>query len=148
VDKATMETYRLWDVGTVGGRGFSVLADGLPFLVAGLLLAVASIRLLDAQALGEDLARALGRRTALDRVAVGAAIVLLAGTATAMTGPITFAGLLVPHAVRTFVGPGHARVVPLSAVAGAILLVVADTVGRVVLPPAEVQVGIMIAVIG
>src|SRR5690606_33021184 len=120
----------------------------LPFLLAGGVLALLSVRLLDAQALGEDLARALGRRTGLDRLAVGLAVVLLAGTATAVAGPITYAGLLVPHGVRALVGPGHARVLPLSALGGALLLVVADSLGRVVLPPAEVQVGIMIAVIG
>lgn len=147
-DRATMDSFRHWQVGTIGGRGLDVLAVGLPFVVAGVLLAAVSTRLLDALALGDDVARGLGRRTALDRVVVGVAVVLLAGSATAMAGPVAFVGLLVPHAVRALVGPGHARVLPLSAAGGALLVVLADTAGRVVARPGEVQVGIMCAVVG
>lgn len=147
-DRKTMESFRFWQVGTVAGRGTDVLLTGLPFLVVGLLLALVGARVLNALALGDDLARGLGRRTTRDRLVVALAIVLLAGTATAMAGPIAFVGLVVPHVVRSFVGPDHARVLPFSALAGAALVVLADTVGRVVLPPAEVQAGIMAAVVG
>ncbi|SDS06131.1 FecCD family ABC transporter permease [Actinopolymorpha singaporensis] len=148
VDRRTMESFRLWQVGTVGGRGFDVLVAGMPFLVAGLVFAIAGIRMLDTLVLGSDLARGLGRRVRLDKVVLGLAIALLAGTATALAGPIAFVGLIVPHAVRAVTGPRHALVVPLSAVGGALLVGLADTVGRVVLPPTEVQVGIMTAVVG
>ncbi|GAA5106658.1 iron ABC transporter permease [Alloalcanivorax gelatiniphagus] len=147
-DRKTMETFRFWQVGTIGGRGFDVLLVGLPFLVVGALLALAGARLLNTLALGEDLARGLGRHTTRDRVVIGVAIVLLAGTATALAGPIAFVGLVVPHVVRGLVGPDYARVLPFSMAAGAVLVVVADTVGRIVLPPSEVQVGIMAAVVG
>ncbi|MFC6287274.1 FecCD family ABC transporter permease [Nocardioides sp. GCM10027113] len=147
-DRATMETFRFWQVGTVGGRGFDVLLTGLPFLAAGAALALAGTRLLDTLALGDDLARGLGRRVARDRLVVGLACVLLAGGATALAGPVGFVGLVVPHAVRALVGSAHARVLPLSLGVGAVLVVLADTVGRVVLPPTEVQVGIMTAVVG
>ena len=79
---------------------------------------------------------------------IALAIVLLAGTATALAGPIAFVGLVVPHVVRALVGPDHRRLLPFSMLGGAVLVVVADTVGRVVLPPSEVQVGIMAAVVG
>lgn len=148
VDRASMLAYRQWAVGTVGGRGLDVLVAGLPFLVVGAVLAVAGARLLDALALGDDVARSLGRRTALDRVAVWVAVVLLAGTATALAGPVAFVGLVVPHAVRAFVGPVHARLLPACAVVGAALVLLADTAGRVVMPPGEVQVGVMCAVVG
>ena len=105
-------------------------------------------RLLDTLALGDDLARGLGRRTTRDRLVIALAIVLLAGTATALAGPIAFVGLVVPHVVRGLVGPDHRRVLPCSMLAGAVLVVIADTIGRVVLPPSEVQVGIMTAVVG
>lgn len=147
-DRRAMEQFRFWQVGTVAGRGLDVLLTGLPFLVVGAVLALAGWRLLDTLALGDDLARGLGRRTARDRLVLALAIVLLAGTATALAGPIAFVGLVVPHAVRAFTGPHHARVLPLSMVAGATLVVLADTVGRVLLPPSEVQVGIMAAVVG
>ncbi|WP_309136266.1 FecCD family ABC transporter permease [Nocardioides campestrisoli] len=148
VDRGTLESFRFWQVGDVSGRGLGVLLTGLPFLLAGAVLAVLGARLLDALALGDDTARGLGRRAGLDRALVGLAIVLLAGTATALAGPIAFVGLVVPHAVRAVVGPVHTRLLPLAAVVGATLVVLADTVGRVVLPPSEVQVGIMAAVVG
>jgi iron-siderophore transport system permease protein len=147
-DQKTMETFRYWQVGTVGGRGYDVLLTGLPFLVVGAVLGLVSARLLNTLALGDDLARGLGRSTTVDRLVVGAAIVLLAGAATALAGPIAFVGLIVPHAVRAVVGSDYARILPLSMGYGAVLVVAADTVGRVVLPPTEVQVGIMTAVVG
>lgn len=147
-DKQTVDVFRLWQVGTVGGRGYDVLLIGLPFLAVGAVLALACSRTLNALALGDDLARGLGRRVWLDRLVIGVAVVLLAGAATALAGPIAFVGLIVPHAVRAVAGPDYARVLPLSLAAGSALVVAADTVGRVVLPPTEVQVGIMTAVLG
>ncbi len=147
-DRKTMESFRFWQVGTIGGRGLDVLVVGVPFLVVGALLALAGARLLNTLALGEELARGLGRRTTRDRLVIALAIVLLAGTATALAGPIAFVGLVVPHVVRALVGPDHTRVLPFSMLAGAALVVVADTVGRIVLPPSEVQVGVMTAAVG
>lgn len=147
-DSQTIEAFRLWSVGTVGGRDTGVLLVGLPFLLVGAALGLGSVRSLNALALGDDLARGLGRRVAVDRLVIGVAVVLLAGASTALAGPIAFVGLIVPHAVRAVVGPDYRRVLPLSLAAGAVLVVVADTLGRVVLPPGEVQVGIMTAVVG
>lgn len=147
-DHATMQLFRTWQVGSVNGRGDGILAVGAPFLIAGLVLAMLGAKLLDALALGDDVARGLGRRTGADRAVVGTAAVLLAGTAVALAGPIAFVGLLVPHAARAVVGPDHRRLLPLSAVGGALLVVAADTAGRFVLPPGEVQAGIMAAVVG
>jgi iron complex transport system permease protein len=148
LDRRTMESFRMWQVGTVGGRGLDVLLTGLPFLAAGAVLALTGARLLNAQALGDDLAKGLGRHPRVDRLVLGAAIVLLTGTATALAGPIAFVGLIVPHGVRAVVGSDYTRVLPFSAVLGGVLVVAADTLGRVVLPPTEVQVGIMTAVVG
>jgi iron complex transport system permease protein len=145
---STIEAFRLWSVGTIGGRGTDVLAVGLPFLLVGTVLGLASIGSLNALALGDDLARGLGRRLVVDRAVIGLAVVLLAGTCVALAGPIAFVGLIVPHAVRSVAGPDYRRVLPLSMGFGAALVLVADVVGRVVLPPSEVQVGIMTAVVG
>ena len=79
---------------------------------------------------------------------VGVAIVLLAGTSTAIAGEVAFLGLVVPHVVRRLVGADYRRLVPFGAGYGAVLVIVADTLGRVVLPPAEVQVGVTATVIG
>jgi iron complex transport system permease protein len=147
-DRQTMDIFRFWQVGSVAGRDLDILLAGLPFLLVGAVLGLAAARPLDALALGHDTARGLGRRTGLDRVVVGLAVVLLTGTATALAGPIAFVGLVVPHAVRAVVGGGHVRLLPLSVGFGAVLTTIADTLGRMVLPPTEVQVGIMTAVVG
>lgn len=147
-DRRTMEVFRTWQVGTIGGRSLDVLVTCLPFLAAGILLGLASARLLDALALGEDLARGLGRRIWRDRLVVGTAATLLAGTATALAGPVAFVGLAVPHAIRALAGPAHTHLLGLSMLGGAVLTLAADVVGRVVLPPSEVQVGIMTALVG
>jgi len=147
-DRQTMEAFRFWQVGTVGGRSLDVLLTGLPFILLGVVLGLASTRSLNALALGDDVARGLGRHIARDRVLVGVAVVLLAGTATALAGPIAFVGLIVPHGVRAVVGPDYRKVLPLCLGYGAMLVVAADVVGRVVLPPAEIQAGVMTAIIG
>lgn len=147
-DLETMDVFRFWAVGTVGGRTLATVWPLLPFLAVGALLALTGARVLNLMALGDDVARGLGRRAGLDRLVIGLAIVLLCGTATALAGPIAFVGLVVPHATRIFVRADYSRILPWSMVLGAVLVVVADTVGRIVLPPTEVQVGIMSAVIG
>lgn len=147
-NRSTMEAFRFWQVGTIGGRDFGVLLPLLPVLALGLVLALAGARVLNALALGDDLAVGLGERPLLSRLLVSVAIVLLAGAATALAGPIGFVGLVVVHTVRALVGTSYLRIIPVSALAGAALVVLADTIGRVILPPAEVQVGIMAALIG
>jgi iron complex transport system permease protein len=84
----------------------------------------------------------------LARAAGVAAIVLLAGAATAACGPIAFLGLVVPHVARILTGPDHRWLIPCSALAGAVLLLTADVLGRIVVRPAELQTGIVLAVIG
>lgn len=148
VDQTTLDVMRRWQVGSIGGRDWDTVLTVAPVLLIGSGLALVLSRTLNTLALGDDLAKGLGRHTARDRVLVGAAVVLLAGTATAVAGPIAFVGLIVPHLVRGATGSDHRFLLPLSAGYGAVLVLVADTVGRVVLPPSEVQVGIMTAVIG
>lgn len=147
-DRKTLDVFRFWQVGTLGGRDFDVLLTGLPFLVLGAVLAFTGAGLLNLLALGDDLARSLGRRVVLDRIVIGLAIVLLAGTATALAGPVAFVGLVIPHLVRSVVGSDYRRILPFSVGYGAVLTLAADVVGRVILPPTEVQVGIMTAVLG
>ena len=146
-DQQRFDRLRFWMVGGLG-TGYDALQAVGPTMLAGVVLGLLGIRVLDTLALGDDLARGLGRNVVGDRLGVGLAVVLLAGSATAAAGPISFVGLIVPHAVRAMVGPSHARVLPLSLGWGAVLVVVADTVGRVIAPPTEVQVGIMTALVG
>ena len=111
--------------------------------VVGLLLTPA----LNAMALGDDASRALGVRIGRLRVLTVAAITLLCGAATAVAGPIVFLGLVLPHVARHVVGPDQRWVVPLSMLLSAALLVIADTVGRIVIDR-EIDAGIMTAFIG
>ena len=148
VDQTALDIMRRWQVGSIGGRPWDLVVSLAPVFLVGAVLALALSRTLNALALGEEMATGLGRHTTRDRVLVGLAIVLLAGTATAAAGPIAFVGLIVPHLVRTRTGSDHRHLLPLSAGYGALLVLVADTVGRIVLPPSEVQVGIMTAIIG
>jgi iron complex transport system permease protein len=148
LDRQAVEQIRRWQVGTVAGRDSDVLLTvGAP-LVVGAVLALVMAGALNTLALGDDVARGLGRRTAVDRVLVGLAIVLLAGTGTAVAGPIAFIGLVVPHVVRRLVGADYRQILWFSAGYGGALVVLADTIGRVVLPPTEVQVGVIATAIG
>jgi iron complex transport system permease protein len=147
-DDASLNVFRFWVVGSLSGRDTRVAAQVAPFIVAGLVLALVNAPALNALGLGDDVARALGQRILPARVVGVAAIVLLAGAATAACGPIIFLGLIVPHVARSMTGPDHRWLIPCSALTGAVLLLAADTLGRVVLRPAELQTGIVLAAVG
>ena len=148
VDQQTLDQYRFWAVGSLQSRELSVAADIAPLVGAGLGLAMLCSRGLDALAMGEDVARALGRNVGLLRVGVLSAIVLLTGAAVAAAGPIAFVGLVVPHLVRPFSGMRHGWQLLLATVYAPVLVLVADVVGRLVVRPAELPVGIVMAVVG
>jgi iron complex transport system permease protein len=148
LDVNTLDQFRFWVVGSLAGRDLGVFLDVLPFMAVGLVLALASGRALNTLSLGEDVARSLGQRVALIRGLAALAVVLLAGSAVAAAGPIAFVGLAVPHAARILVGPDWRWILAYSAVLGPVLLLSADIVGRLVARPAEVQVGIMTALVG
>lgn len=148
VDDSTLALYRFWVVGSIAGASLPSLAAIAPFLVVGVAAAALTTRALNALALGEDVARSLGVRVGPMRIVANVAVVLLAGGAVAIAGPIAFVGLAVPHAARLLVGPDWRWILPLSAVIGAILLLAADVVGRLVARPGELQVGIVTAIIG
>jgi iron complex transport system permease protein len=148
LDERTLDEVRFWLVGSLTGRDLGMLAEVAPFLVAGLLLSLALVRQFDTASLGESIAAGLGQRTRLVAAATVVAVVLLAGSAVAVAGPIAFVGLAVPHAVRAVVGPRHRWLLPYAAIYGAVLLLVADVLGRVVARPSEIDVGIMTAILG
>lgn len=147
-DQRTLDEFRLWQVGTLLGRPVSLALLLLPFVVVGVLLALASTPALNLLALGDDVARGLGQNLAVGRGLVLAAVVLLCGAATALVGPIAFVGLVVPHVARFLVGPDYRWLVPLSALLGPALLLAGDVVGRLVARPAEVEAGLVVAVVG
>ena len=149
LDSSALDLYRFWTVGSLaGGRGFDVLVPVLPFLVIGVVLALSQARALDVLSLGDDLAKSLGRRLLPVRLVGFAAVTVLVGAATSIIGSLGFVGLIAPHAVRWFTGSGHRLLLPVSFVAGAVLTVIADVIGRLVVMPAELPVGVVLGIIG
>jgi iron complex transport system permease protein len=147
-DLATLDAYRFWVVGSLAGRDAAVATQVAPFLLTGLILAMLNAPGLNLLALGDDVARALGQRVAVTRGTGLVAITLLAGAAVAACGPIAFVGLVVPHVARALTGPDHRWLLPAAGLTGAVLLLIADVIGRVVVRPGELQVGIVLALIG
>ena len=147
-DRNALEAYRLWVVGSLSGRPLDVALAVLPFAVAGLVLAALNARALDNLSLGSEMARGLGENVILARAVGLAAITLLTAAATAAAGPVGFVGLVVPHLARALVGVGHRYVLPASALLGIALVLGADVVGRLIGGTGEVQVGIVLVVIG
>ncbi|GAA4657303.1 iron ABC transporter permease [Kineococcus glutinatus] len=147
-DATTLDAFRFWSVGSLAGRRTEVLLPVLPAIAAGAVLALANAPGLNALALGEDAARALGQRVWLTRATGLAAITLLTGAATAACGTVGFVGLVVPHLARDLVGADVRWQVPVAGLAGGVLLLAADVVGRVAVRPGELQVGIVLALLG
>jgi iron complex transport system permease protein len=148
LDQRAFDEYRHWVVGSLAGRDFQILADVGPFLAVGVLLALALARPLNALALGDDSGRALGAGVGRTRALGALSITLMCGAATAIAGPIVFIGLVIPHMARAIVGPDQRWVLAYSALLAPILLLTADIVGRIVISPAELEVGVVTAVIG
>jgi iron complex transport system permease protein len=148
LDVATLDEFRFWVVGSISGRDGDVARQVTPFIVVGLGLAALTPRSLNAIAMGDEVARSLGVSLARDRALVITSVVCLAGGATAAAGPIGFVGLAVPHVARAIAGPDYRWILPLSGILGATLLLGADVVGRFVVQPGELQVGIVTAFVG
>ncbi|WP_420096506.1 FecCD family ABC transporter permease [Brevibacterium sediminis] len=139
---------RDWQIGGVGGVTMDSVLLIVPFLIGGFLVSVWCGPGLNALALGDELAAGLGQHVGLTRALSAAGAVVLCGAATAVAGPIGFLGLVIPHACRLLIGVDHRWLLPFSAVTGAGLLTASDILGRIVARPAELDVGILTALIG
>ncbi|MFC4060695.1 FecCD family ABC transporter permease [Planomonospora corallina] len=148
MDDQAMDVFRFWQAGSIAARGAEAAWQVLPFIAAGLLLALAGAPGLNALSLGEDVARSLGQNVALTRTVGVAAVTLLSGAAVAACGSLSFVGLMVPHLVRPLSGPDHRWLLPYSGLAGATAMLAADVVGRVVARPGELEVGVVLALLG
>jgi len=146
VDSA--RSFTSWSVGSLAGRDLSVAAGIAPVLALGVVAALLALPALPGLELGDELAAALGRNPARDRVIGLGAVVLLAGGATAACGTLGFLGLLAPHLARRLCGARPIATVGVSALCGALIILLADVVGRVVLVTSEVSVGVMLAIVG
>ncbi|MFC9470126.1 FecCD family ABC transporter permease [Streptomyces coelicoflavus] len=147
-DKASLNALRFWNAGSLTGVGFDVIWPVSAFVAAGLLLALTTLPSVNLLNLGDDVARGLGVNTALTRTVGVVAITLLAGAATAACGPIAFLGLMVAHVARYLTGPDYRWLVPYAGLLGAVVLLVCDIVGRLVVRPGELDAGVVVSLLG
>lgn len=137
-----------WLLGSLADRDWDQLLLALPFILAGWLCLIVTVRDLDALTLGEAQAESLGVNLARTRYLALAGTALAVGAATAVTGAVSFIGLMAPHIVRPFVGHQPSRVLLPSALFGAILLVFADVATRVIPTPQELKLGVLTSIVG
>lgn len=147
-DDAQLRTLSFWTLGSLGAADWQIVYLAAPFCLALIFLAPFWATALNALALGEAEAGHLGFRVERTKAIL---IVLTAagvGASVAFTGIILFVGLVVPHLVRAMIGPDHRWLLPGSALLGAILLVISDTLARTIVAPAELPIGILTAGFG
>ncbi|MFH8989567.1 FecCD family ABC transporter permease [Streptomyces sp. NPDC017940] len=147
-DQASLNALRFWNSGSVAGAGFDVIWPVTGFVALGLVLAAVTLPAVNLLNLGDDVARGLGVNIARSRIIGIVAITLLAGAATAACGPIAFLGLMVAHVARHLTGPDYRWLVPYAGLLGAVVLLVCDIVGRLVVRPGELDAGVVVALLG
>lgn len=143
-----MDSFRFWQVGSVSGANWTNIRAVLPFLILGFLISILLAPVLNAMALGDEMASVLGVHTGIARAIGALAGVMLCGAITAVAGPIGFVGLLVPHVMRLLLGPDQRVILPMSAVGGALLLTAADIAGRILGNPGDLESGVVTAFLG
>lgn len=148
LDEETFDVVRFWVAGSVVNRDMGTFFTVLPFLLGGALACILLGHQLNVLSLGDETAQALGMRTGRTRLICSVLVVVITGAAVSIAGPIGFVGLAVPHMVRAFVGADYRWILPASFIFGAIFLVGADIVGRVIARPSELEVGIITALVG
>ncbi|MCO5219231.1 MAG: iron ABC transporter permease [Thermomicrobiales bacterium] len=148
MSEQTLDLVRFWSVGSVAGRNLSVLWTMMPFILPATLACLLMGHQLNVLSMGEESARALGMNTQRVRMISSGLVVILTGASVAVAGPIGFVGLATPHIVRSIVGADYRWILPYSFFTGAALLTTADTVGRVIARPSEIQVGVVMAFVG
>ncbi|MEH2245284.1 FecCD family ABC transporter permease [Nostoc sp.] len=144
----TFEEVRFWLAGSLAGRDFNLFLTVLPWMIVGLLTAFALSRQINVLSLGESVATGLGQQTGWIKLVTASSVVILAGSAVALAGPIGFVGLVVPHLARGVIGVDYRWVLPCAAVFGADLVVWSDLAARWLIRPQELPVGVMTAMLG
>lgn len=147
-DQTTLDTVRLWTAGSLAGRSLAQVVAVAPYILAGLLIALVFRSHLTTLSLGAEVARSVGQDPVLWRGMALVIVILLAGGAVALAGPIGFVGLVVPHIARMTVGIDYRWVIPFAAVGGALLVVLADLLGRTIFASQNFPVGVTMALVG
>lgn len=145
---AELRSITFWMLGSLAQATWVKVAAVAPLAIGGTLLAWTQARQLDLLALGERPAEHLGVDVERVRVVTMVIVAVLTASAVAVSGIITFVGLVIPHLVRMIVGPGHRTLLPASALAGALIVVVGDLAARTAVAPAEIPLGVLTALVG
>lgn len=148
MNEAALEQVLFWLAGSVAGRKMEMLISVLPYMAGGFLVSLFLAPKMNILSMGEDVAKGLGLKTNIVKLTAGLIVIILAGSAVAVAGPIAFIGIIIPHLSRKIIGVDHRWLIPFSGIMGGILLVAADIGARYALMPQEVPVGVMTAVIG
>ncbi len=147
-DNEALREILFWLAGGLDSRAWEHVQISAPLIVGATVVILLRARDLNLLMLGDDEAQALGVRVGVTRVVLLAAAALATGAAVAVSGTIAFVGLVTPHILRLVLGPDHRVLIPLSAIAGAVFVVVADTFARTIIQPAEFRVGVLTAFVG
>jgi len=137
-----------WTAGGVSGTNWLQLKLIFPVVVVGMMMAIIFSKDLTILSFGEEMAKGLGQRTLLTKAVLMTVVLILAGAAVSLVGPVAFVGLMVPNIVRYLVGTDYRWIIPCSAVYGGILMVLADTVARMVNAPYETPIGAIVSIAG
>lgn len=148
MNRESLEGILYWLGGSVAGKSIDTIMLFFPLFAGALLLVALMIRQVNLMMLDDDLAKSLGQNVLVTRLILGLVIVVLAGGSVALAGMIGFIGLIIPHLARGLFGRDHRWVLPASALLGAALLLGADTLSRFIVPPQEVPVGALTALVG
>ncbi|BCH30734.1 siderophore ABC transporter permease [Mesorhizobium sp. L-8-10] len=147
-DQTTLDAVRLWTAGSLTGRSLAQVAAVAPYILAGLAAALIFRRHIMTLSLGTEVAASVGQDPVLWRGLAVAIVILLAGGAVALAGPVAFVGLVVPHIARMIVGVDYRWIIPFSAAGGALLIVLADLIGRTIFANQSFPVGVTMALVG
>ncbi|HTR93498.1 MAG TPA: iron ABC transporter permease [Trebonia sp.] len=137
-----------WLLGSLSAASWQQVTTILPYAAVSSAVILLHGRHLDVLSVGDEEARTLGLRPGMVRLIVVAACALAAASAVAVSGLIGFVGIVIPHVARRLAGPSYTSVLPLSLLTGAAFLVLADTLARTVLSPAELPIGVVTALVG
>ncbi len=147
-DSSVMTTYRFWQIGSIGGTSMDDIMLLLPFTILAIIVSFLLSGNLDTMLLSEETAKSLGLNIAGTRILAALCGVLLCACTTALAGPISFIGLMIPHLIRSSIGSTHKPLIILSGIYGGGILLISDVLGRILGAPGELESGIMTALIG
>lgn len=148
LDDSQHEFLAKWQAGSIWNANWKFVWSLLPWLTLGITYLIIKARHLDILAMGEDISFGLGVKVAKEKYRFLFTAVALAAACVAVSGSISFVGLIAPHLSRKLVGSGHRLLIPVCALTGGLLVLISDTIARVIIEPSEVPTGIVVSILG